>query len=304
MPEGARWDAVVVGGGIAGLSAALWLARYRRSVCVYDNAEPRNEPAWAVHGYPGLVDPTPTELRRRLYEQAIGAGAVQVATRIRRVSGARDAFRLEPAQGPAVEARRIVLAYGLVDELPDIPGLADYYGTAVFHCPDCDGPSVLGCRVGVIGANRAAANLALYLQTWAASVMLLTNAHELQLTDAAQTVLADAGIAIHTEPLVQVHGKATRVSDVETRSGETIELDALFFDVGTRPRSDLADQLACSHDDHGYLEVDRGQETTVRGVHAAGDITGHPHLAITAAADGVRAALSIHRSLLPDDRRV
>lgn len=304
MPEGARWDAVVVGGGIAGLSAALWLARYRRSVCVYDNAEPRNEPAWAVHGYPGLVDPTPTELRRRLYEQATGAGAVQVGARIRRVSGARDAFRLEPAEGPAVEARRIVLAYGLVDELPDIPGLADYYGTAVFHCPDCDGPSVLGCRVGVIGAHRPAANLALYLQTWAASVMLLTNAHELQLTDGAQTVLADAGIPIRTESLAQVHGRATRVSDVETATGEMIEVDALFFDVGTRPRSDLADQLACGYDDHGYLEVDRGQETTVRGVHAAGDITGHPHLAITAAADGVRAALSIHRSLLPDDRRV
>ncbi len=304
MAEASTWDAVVVGGGIAGLSAALWLARYRRRVCVYDSAEPRNEEAWAVHGYPGLVDPTPTELRRRLYEQAVGAGAIQVTERVTRISGARDAFRIETETGQTTEARRVVLAYGLVDKLPDVNGLDAYYGTSVFHCPDCDGPSVLGCRVGVIGAHRAAANLALYLQTWADEVMLLTHGERPSLTDAALSILAEARVRLRTEKLTMVHGTGPRVSHVDIEGGEPIVLDALFFDVGTRPRSDLADQLACAYDDDGYLEVDHGQETTVRGVHAGGDITGHPHLAVTAAADGVRAALSIHRSLLPDARRV
>lgn len=304
MAEPSAWDAIVVGGGMAGLSAALWLARYRRRVRVYDSAEPRNEEAWAVHGYPGLVDPTPTELRRRLYEQAIGAGAERVTERVTRISGARDAFRVETEAGDIAEARRIVLAYGLVDELPAIPGLEAYYGTSVFHCPDCDGPSVLGCRVGVIGAHRAAANLALYLQTWADEVMLLTNGEEPALTDSARSVLTDAEISLRRERLTMVHGTGARISHIDADPGEPIVLDALFFDVGTRPRSDLAEQLACARDDDGYVDVDRGQETSVRGVHAAGDITGHPHLAVTAAADGVRAALSIHRSLLPDARRV
>lgn len=304
MADAAAWDAVVVGGGMAGLSAALWLARYRRRVRVYDSAEPRNEEAWAVHGYPGLVDPTPTELRRRLYEQAIGAGATQVSQKVTRVSGARDAFHIETENGDRCEARRIVLAYGLIDELPAVPGLDAYYGTSVFHCPDCDGPSVSGCRVGVIGAQRAAANLALYLQTWADEVMLLTNGTQPDLTDSALSVLATEHVQLRTERLTMVRGTGPRVSHVDTDGGEPIMLDAIFFDVGTRPRSNIADQLACAYDDHGYLQVDRGQETTVRGVHAAGDITGHPHLAVTAAADGVRAALSIHRSLLPDSRRV
>ena len=298
------WDAVVVGGGIAGLSAALWLARYRRRVCVFDSQEPRNEEAWAVHGYPGLVDPTPTELRRRLYEQAIGAGATQVSKKVTRVSGARDAFSIETEGGERTDARRIVLAYGLIDELPPVPGLDTFYGTSVFHCPDCDGPSVLGCRVGVIGTTRAAANLALYLQTWADEVLLLTNAAQPELTDAAIAVLTSAGVELRTERLTMVHGTGPRVSHIEIADGPPIMVDALFFDAGTRPRSDIADQLGCAYDRHGYIEVDRGQETTVRGVHAAGDITGHPHLAVTAAADGVRAALSIHRSLLPDSRRV
>lgn len=304
MPETERWDAVVVGGGIAGLAAALWLARYRRSVCVYDSAEPRNEPAWAVHGYPGLVDPSPTELRRRLYEQAVGAGAEHVTRRVLSVSGARDAFRIEPEGAEPVEARRVVLAYGLVDRLPDIPGIERFYGTSVFHCPDCDGPEVQGCSIGVVGWDRHAAALALYLQTWARDVALLAHGHEIEINDNARTVLADAGVSIRTERLQGVDGNGARLMHVKIAGGDVIELDALFFHLGTHPRSDIARQLACGCDDDDYIAVDRGQETTVPGVHAAGDITGYPHLAVTAAAAGVHAALSIHRSLLPDARRV
>lgn len=303
MADAAPLDAVVVGGGIAGLSAALWLARYRRAVRVFDGAEPRNEPAWAVHGYPGLVDPTPTELRRRLYEQAVGAGARHTSMLVRSVTGAKDAFRVGLDDGTAITARRIVLAYGLVDHLPDVPGIDAFYGTSVYHCPDCDGPAVVGSRVGVIGWDRHAAALALYLQTWASEVTLLTHGHEPDLTDDARAVLAEAAIGIRPEPLRQACGKAGHLTHVESDAGP-VELDAIFFHLGTEPRADLAERLGCSHDDDGYVAVDRGQETSVPGVHAAGDITGHPHLAVSAAADGVRAALSIHRSLLPESRRV
>ena len=303
MPDAAPLDAIVVGGGIAGLSAALWLARYRRSVRVLDGHEPRNEPAWAVHGYPGLVDPSPTELRRRLFEQAVGAGAQHTGALARSVSGAKDAFRVGLADGTALTSRRVVLAYGLVDHLPDVPGIEELYGTSVHHCPDCDGPAVTDCRVGVIGWDRPAAALALYLQTWTDDVVLLTHGHAPDLTDEARAVLADASIPIRTEWLHHARGRGAHLSHLETDTGP-IERDALFFHLGTEPRADLAQQLGCGQDDEGYLEVDRGQETTIPGVHAAGDITGHPHLAVAAAAEGVRAALSIHRSLLPESRRV
>jgi len=292
-------DTVIVGGGPAGLSAALWLGRYRRSVAVYDVGEPRNEPAWAVHGYPGIQDPAPLELRRRLQGQAKGSGAALREGEIRVVRGEKNAFELETSAGDVVLARRVILAYGLRDYIPDIEGIEPLYGTSVFHCPDCDGPSVADTRIGVVGWNRHGANQALYLRHFSEDVVLLTNGVEPELKDDALDALTNAGIPVMTERITCLSGNGGILTQAELEGAEPVRLDALFFHLGSEPRCDLAGQLRCELDDDGYISVDRGQETSTAGVHAAGDITGHPHLASIAAAEGVRAALTIHRSLLP-----
>ncbi|HEX9106357.1 MAG TPA: FAD-dependent oxidoreductase, partial [Longimicrobiales bacterium] len=125
-----HYDVVVVGGGPAGLSAALWLARFRRRVHVVDGGHPRNRATWAVHGYPGLPDLPPDELRRRLRDQAIGAGAEVRGGRILAIGGTRDDFSLDVDDGSALRARRVLLAFGLRDELPPLPGLEEAYGTS------------------------------------------------------------------------------------------------------------------------------------------------------------------------------
>jgi thioredoxin reductase len=296
--------AVIVGGGPAGLSAALWLGRYRRDAVVFDYGEPRNEPAWAVHGYPGLQDPLPSELRRRLTEQALGAGARIRNAEIVRVDGGKDAFTLQPRHGAPVHARRIVLAYGLRDYLPDIANLEALYGTSVFHCADCDGPAVADSRIGVLGFDRQGANLALYLRHWSDRITLLPHDQPLALDDGQRRAVEAAGITIRTGTVQRVTGHGGNLTQAEFDDGGTVRLDALFFHLGSEPRCELAQQLGCELDDDGYIVVDRGRETSCAGVHAAGDITGPPHLAAIAAADGVRAALAIHRSLLPDERRL
>lgn len=301
---GEVFDAVVVGGGPAGLAAAIWLGRYRRSVAVYDTGEPRNEPAWAVHGYPGIQDPSPLELRRRLQGQAKGAGAALRAGEIGRVSGSKGEFELATADGDVVLSRRIILAYGLRDYIPDIDGIEELYGTSVFHCPDCDGPSVADTRLGVIGWNRYGAAQALYLRHFSEDITLLAHGEPIDIDDAARAALADAGIQIRAERIRHIEGHGGNLTQVELDGAEPLRLDALFFHLGSEPRCDLAGPLGCELDEDGYLTVDRGQETTVPGVHAAGDITGHPHLASIAAAEGVRAALAIHRSLLPGKYQV
>lgn len=298
------FDAVIVGGGPAGLSAAMWLGRYQRSVVVYDSGPARNEPAWAVHGYPGLQDPLPSELHRRLLEQAMGVGVQVRNTQIVRVDGTRDEFTVHPRDGDVVRARRLVLAYGLRDYLPDIDGLQELYGTSVFHCPDCDGPAVAGKRLGVIGWNRHGANQALYLRHWSEQITLLPHTEALDLSDRAHDALAQNDIAIRDGRIQRVVGHGGNLTQVEFDDGSTLRLDALFFHLGSEPRCELAEQLGCELDDDGYIVVDRGQETSCAGVHATGDITGQPHLASIAAAEGVRAALAIHRSLLPDERHV
>lgn len=296
-----QWDAVVVGGGPAGLSAALWLARYRRHTLVLDDARPRNESSWAVHGFPGLPDPRPDELRARLRQQAVDAGTRMEGARVATISGSKGNFRIEDEEGRTTQARRVVLAYGRTDRLPDIPGILDFYGRSVFHCPDCDGPSVTGCALGVLGHGSGAAALALYLLTWADHVTLLTDGLEPELEGEAMETLQANRVPVRTEPIRDLEGLDGSLERVRL-DGDTLDLDALFFHWGSDPSSALAQRSGCECAPSGDIRVDRRtMETSVEGIHAAGDIVGHPHLTITAAAEGVRAALAIHRSLLPPE---
>jgi thioredoxin reductase len=292
------YDAAVVGGGPAGLSCALWLGRYRRTVRILDTGEPRNRPAWAVHGFPGLPDPPPLELRERIRNQAIHAGAEHTISEVVRISGEKDAFELVHADGSVVRARRVVLAYGLRDFVPDVPGIRAYYGHSVYHCPDCDGPSVQGMHVGVVGHERHAVTLAVYLLTWAQTVALLANGEKVDLSEDA-AALNEQNIRIHHGRIELLAGEAGRLREVVTSDG-TLPLESIFFHLGSEPRCPFAVDLGCETDEDGYITVSNGQQTSVPGVYAAGDIAGHPHLAITAAAEGVQAALAIHRSLTPD----
>jgi thioredoxin reductase (NADPH) len=300
----ARYDVIIVGGGLAGLSAAFWLARYRRRVRVHDAGGGRNQFTWVVHGYPGLPDLTPAELRRRLHEQATAAGAEHVQVPVQSIEREGDVFRVIPVTGPPVLARRVLLAFGRRDVLPEIPGIAEAYGTSVFHCPDCDGPSLTGARVGVLGWTAGAAELALYLLTWVRDTVLLTHGHDLELDEHGQATLRRYGIRIRTEPIARLAHRNGRITRIEFGDGSALPLDAVFCHLRSLPATGLAEQLGCEADRDGCVRVDRGQQTSIPGIYAAGDLVGHPHLAIIAASSGVRAALAIHRSLLPPDHRL
>jgi thioredoxin reductase len=298
------FDVLVVGGGMAGLSAALWLARYRRRVRVLDSGHPRNHPTWAVHGYPGIPDPPPHELRKILIGQARAAGAEWEGCNVVSVDGAKPTFTATLGNGEVYAARRIILAYGRQDILPDIEGLEALYGKSVFHCPDCDGPSAVGARIAMVGWDRAAAIHALLLLTWARQVCLLTNGREAEITDEARAVLTRNDVAINTQAIARLCSSDDRLSAVEFQGGDAMPFDYLFFHIGSHQSSDIADQLGCKRDDDDNLEVDNAQETSVKGVFAAGDLTGPPYLAISAAAKGVKAALAVHKSLLPPDLEI
>lgn len=308
MSEAERYDVVVVGGGPAGLSAGLWLARYRLRAVVFDSDTPRNAVTWGVHGYLGLQDPAPAELRRLGREQAERAGARVECATVERIEGARDHFRVTLHDGRSVGARRVLLATGLRDIKPEVPGFDDFYGSSIWHCPDCDGPEVTGLRVAVLGWGTGIAKFCMYLKTWTDDLVLLTHSQPARMSTEAMEALERHGIPVRREAIVRLEGRDGCLERVVLHRGEPEEVQAMFFHISCGPGSTLAADLGCAlvdsrDEDEGILEVDADFETTVPGVYAAGDIVPGSRLAIRAASEGVRAAMGIHKSLIPPERR-
>jgi thioredoxin reductase len=304
MPDPDLYDVIVVGGGPAGLAAALWLARYRRRVRLFDAQDPRNKETWAVHGYFGISDPNPWDLRAVGREQAEAAGAEITDAVVKTVGGEKDDFRVELADGAVHRARRVLFATGLKDIKPEIPGFDDFYGTSIWHCPECDGPSVTGCKVGVIGWGKGIARYCMWLRTWVDELTVLTHSHPPAMDDEALVTLAEQGVRLRTEAITGLEGQEGLLQRVVFHDGTSEPFEALFFHIASGPGSTLPAEMGCRADDEGILEVSDNYETTVPGVYAAGDITPGTRLVIRAAYEGTRAAIGIQKSLQPEERKI
>jgi thioredoxin reductase len=308
MSSDETYDAIVIGGGPAGLSAALWLARYQRRVRVFDSGDPRNAVTWGVHGYLGLEDPKPAEVRRVGREQAIKAGAEIEAATVERIEGESGDFLLTLSDDRTVRARRILLATGLKDIVPEVEGLDEYYGTSIWHCPDCDGPEVRGKEVGIIGWGTGIAKFCMYILTWTDRLTVYTHSHPSEMSAPALDKLDEFNIPIRREAIVKLEGENGCLKRVVLHDGSTHDVDAMFFHIAVGPGSTLAADLGCELEEgaemEGILKIDKEHQTTVPGIYAAGDITPGSRLAIRAAAEGARAGLGIHKSLIPDSRRI
>ncbi len=298
------YDVVVIGGGPAGLAAAIWLARYRLRTILFDNGDPRNAPTWAVHGYFGIEDPSPQELRQRGREQAMSAGAEISRGTVMTVEGEVGDFHVRIDDGRRVAARRVLFATGLRDIIPEIQSLREFYGTSIWHCADCDGPGVEGLRVGVIGSGRKIAAFCMQMLTWTDRLTILTHGRPAEMTPRADEALARFEIPIRTEPIARLEGREGLVQRVVFDGGEPLPVDALFFHIAYGPACSIPAALGCEADEEGALITNGEFRTTVPGIYAAGDITHGSKLAIQAAADGTRAAVGIYRSLMPRERKV
>jgi thioredoxin reductase len=304
MSDQDRYDAIVIGGGPAGLAAATWLARYRRRVRLFDAQDPRNKETWAVHGYFGVCDPPPLELRRIGRQQATDAGAELEAAVVKSVGGEKDDFRVEIADGRTFHARRLVFATGLKDIKPEFPGFDDFYGHGIWHCPDCDGPSITGKRVGIIGWGKSIAKFAVYFLTWTRDLTILSHSQDPALPPEALEMMSSEGIRLNAKAITKVTGTDGVLERVHFHDGSSEPFDALFFHVACGPGSTMPQEMGCRTDDEGIVEVDNDFETTVLGVYAAGDLTPGSRLVIRAAYEGTRAAIGIHKSLFPDSLRI
>ncbi len=301
-----RFEIGIVGGGPAGLSAAIWSARYLHSVAVIDAGDPRNWETRGINGYLGMPHITPAEIRRRGRESCRELGVELVDGSVIRAERRGDEdFLLSIEGGSRIAVTRLLLAVGIRDVWPEIPGLEHAYGANAHVCPDCDGYDTRGKQVVVVGHGRRAAGLALDLTTWTDQIIICTNGRPADLDEPEYGEKLDAlNIPVITDQIIQVCCEGRMIHCLRLEDGKQLDTDKVFFTLAQYPGDDLGAQLDCERDDEGHVEVDAHGHTSVPNVFAAGDITPGAQLAITAAAGGATAAMSMHRSLVPEGRRL
>jgi len=290
------FDALVIGGSFAGLSAAMQIARARRQVCVIDAGAPRNRFAAASHGFFGQDGMAPQDMTLQARAKLLAYPNVRfIQGRAAAAEGdAQEGFSLTLDSGEVLRGRKLVLAFGLIDELPELPGLRERWGSRVLHCPYCHGYELDGARLGVLQVAPMSAHQAQLIPDWGPTTFFLNGQDAPDAITLAK--MAQRGVQIEPAPLEVYEDAGMRLAD-----GRLVPIAALFVATRTRMASPLAEQLGCAFDEGPFgpvIRTDTSKQSTVAGVYAAGDIARVPHNATFASADGVLAGASLHQALV------
>ena len=296
------YDVVVIGGGAAGLSAALVLTRARRRVLVVDAGTPRNAPAAHMQGFISRDGLPPGDLLALGRAEMTGyGGEILPGTVSELVRCGTAGFWVLLADGRRVSARRLLVATGLRDELPDIPGLRDRWARDVLHCPYCHGYEVRDQPLGVLGGSPEAVRYTQIVRQWAEDVVLFTQGGILTAAQRAQLVARAIGIV--EGPVKRVVVEDDHLSGIELDDGRVVPRAALFVPPRFIPNNDLLVGLGCDLDENGWVTTDANGATSVPGVWVAGNLANPRAQVITAAGEGSAAAIAINGDLVDEDVR-
>lgn len=294
------WDAVIVGGGLAGLSAAIYLGRSRRHTLVVDNGHSMARWEPAVENYLGFPQGlSGRSLLDRGRAQVQRFGARMIADEIVRIRCQSDTFLVEGSDD-SYRGRRVLLATGLTHLLPDIPGADVCLGRTVLFCKDCDAYRVQGKRIAVYGRRNEAARYALAMLAFSPSITIVTNGQRPAWDPLYQAYLSEYGIRVRAEPVKELVHRDGTLQMVLFRSGEPCEVQAMFTTRGDVFHTALAEGLGAAEDAEGQLIVDADMRTTIEGLYAAGCVTPANCQMIIAAGQGATAAQAIDRDLFDE----
>ena len=301
-----RQDVIIIGGSFAGLAAAIYLARARRDVLVVDGGEPRNRfsahsrGVFALDGQPG------SELLKTAKSQLLLYPSARfLSKKASRVSKKGDFFEVE-TEKERFESRRLILATGLVDQLPELPGLRERWGKSIFHCPYCDGYEIGGGQIGVIATLPLSVHFAKLITDWG-DVTLFTNA-AIKLDQDSRDGLRKKGVVIEERKVARIDGPSVDGLDgVVLNDGSKIDVKAIFIATFFRIATPFARDLGCvlTHTPRGdIVQTDESKATSIPGVYAAGDMSRITHSITFATSDGVTAGVSAHQSLVLEEESI
>lgn len=295
----AHFDVVIVGAGPAGLSAALILGRCRRPTLVIDSGKQRNVSSRAMHGYLSRDGISPveffTQARQEIkHYECVSFRAANVLNITPDEKG--EAFIIDLGAEEKIQARKIVLATGMADEIPAIPGFKEFFGKNVFLCPYCDAWEVKDKPIAIYGKNERGIDFSLLMTRWSRDLVVLSDGR-LQVSPKDRALLEKYKVRVMEQRISHLEGK-DKMERIIFKDGSTLERAALFFNTGKNQKSSLARKLDCRFTRHGGIRVDRLQYTGVKGVYAAGDACDGLKMVIVAAAQGATAGFAINNELL------
>jgi thioredoxin reductase len=293
------YDVIIVGGGPAGLSAALVLGRCKRRVLVCDTGKPRNAASRAMHGFLSRDGIAPSEFLQIARAQLRPYESVELRDVEVTAAECRDSrFHVTLADGETLQTRKLLIATGVRDNLPDIPGFAELYGKSVFHCPYCDGWEVRDRPLAIYGRGDRGLGLSLELTGWSRDLVLCT--------DGPSEIAADGlarldrhGIRVREDRITRLEG-AARLERIVFASGPPLDRHALFFTTGQTQQSPLASELGCAMTDKGTVRTGKYEATHLAGLYVAGDASRAVQWVIVAASEGAEAAFDINTALLKE----
>ena len=294
------YDVIIVGAGPAGLSAALMLGRCRRRVLVIDSGQPRNAASRAMHGFLSRDGMPPREFLALAREQMRRYETVEIRDGCVSMAECRDAmFHVRLDDGAEYGARKLLIATGVVDNLPEIPGFRELYGVSVFHCPYCDGWEVRDQPIAIYGRGERGLGLALELTAWSRDLVLCTDGpSELDPQDLAR--LDRNGIRVREDRVTRLEG-TDGLERVAFATGEPLARRALFITTGPRQQSRIAHGLGCEIHEKGTVLTGKYETTHLRGLYVAGDASRAVQWVVVAAAEGAEASFAINTDLLKED---
>ena len=303
VPETTHFDVIVVGGSFAGMAAALQVARARRRVLVIDAGQPRNRFATAAHGFLGQDGEPPSDITQAGRDELLKYSTVQFVEDEAVQAQRQDdgLFSITLSSGAAYLGDRIILAMGVIDRLPESPGLSERWGKSVVHCPYCHGYELPMGKWGVLRTFEGSFHQAKLLLDWTNEVIFFSNGPN-QITSEERATLTSSGIAIEEQPIVSLSGQGEAIEQVELQDGRVWPLQALFLASKFSISTPIATQLGCELEESPFGWIiktdDLKKETSVPGVFAAGDCTRFVHNISLAVADGANAGIFAHQSLV------
>lgn len=291
------YDCIIIGGGPAGLNAAVVLGRCRRSVLVFDTQQYRNRHSHGMHNFLTRDDIAPADFIE-ICQKELEKYSVQLVHKsiVKAVKDDKGNFQARDHEGTCYSSKKLLVATGLSDNVPSIEGFKEMYGKSVFHCPYCDGWEVRDKRIGVYARNKEGWELALALKGWSRQVTLYTDGKN-KVKPFQQEQLDASGIPVIKTPFARLSGSNGQLEKIVFKNGEEQPCDALFFVNGYTQQCNLAEAFGCQMSRKGVVITNRFQQTNIPGLYVAGDAAKDMHFVVVAAAEGAKAAVIINKEL-------